>query len=115
MVCNVINSYHSQIELEQATDFNHCTDAITITDCYGDIVTCNHALESMTGYTVDEIVGKNCSIFSNRHTPREIYHNLWSTIAKGEQWRGNLVNRRKDDSVYIADITITPIINGCLL
>lgn len=73
-----------------------------ITDLEGTIEYVNTHFCELTGYTTDEVLGKNPRMFKTEFTPVEFYDYLWAAIRAGEQWVGELVNRRKDGSiVYI--------------
>lgn len=85
--------------------------AICITDLKADIVYANDAFSRITGYAPDEVVGRNSSLLSNRTTPRRIYEEMWQKLAAGQAWSGRLLNRRRDGSLYLADLTITPVRN----
>jgi nitrogen fixation negative regulator NifL len=91
---------------------NQADIAISITDVQGNILYVNPAFSRLTGYPVDEAVGKNQSVLSNKTTPPEVYRSLWKKIACGEVWDGRLVNRRKDGSKYLADLNISPVVDG---
>ena len=81
------------------------------------IVAVNHAFTEITGYSSEEAVGQNQSLVSNHSMPREFYQDLWQTISQGEPWTGRLINRRKDGSKYLAELSISPVVNasGCPL
>ncbi len=83
--------------------------AISITDTRANILYVNPAFCRVTGYDTSEVVGHNESILSNKTTPPEVYKSLWQKLARGESWSGTLVNKRKDGSKYLADLTITPV------
>jgi len=85
-------------------------NAIVITDRNGTVVWANPAFTAMTGYTLAEAVGKNLRelVKSGEHE-RAFYQQMWETILAGGVWRGELVNRRKDGSVYPEEMTITPV------
>lgn len=85
--------------------------AISITDTRARIVYANPCFEQVTGYQTDELLGRNQSILSYKVTPRLVYESLWARLNAGESWNGLLVNRRKNGSRYLADITITPVLN----
>lgn len=85
--------------------------AISITDAKARIVYANPCFERMTGYSCEELLGKNQSILSYKVTPRLVYDSLWSQLERQSPWNGLLVNRRKDGSRYLADLTITPVLN----
>jgi len=84
--------------------------AISITDARANILYANSAFSRITGYTQDEIVGHNESILSYRVTPKLVYETLWAQIQRQRPWNGLLVNKRRDGSRYLADVTITPVV-----
>ena len=84
--------------------------AISITDSSANIIYANAAFERTTGYSRDEIKGHNESILSYRVTPKLVYETLWAQIKRQRPWNGLLVNKRKDGSRYLADVTITPVV-----
>ena len=85
--------------------------AISITDAKARIVYANPCFEKMTGYGRQELLGKNQSILSYKVTPRLVYDSLWGQLERQRPWNGLLVNRRKDGNRYLADLTITPVLN----
>lgn len=86
--------------------------AISITDVQGAILYVNSAFTRVTGYSAAEAIGRNESILSNKTTPPEVYKSLWRNISHGEAWSGRLVNRRKDGSRYLAELTISPVVDA---
>lgn len=87
----------------------HAPIAISITDLKANILYANRAFSSITGYSREEVVGKNESMLSNGTTPRLVYQALWSRLAQKKPWSGVLVNRRKDGSLYLAELTVAPV------
>jgi PAS domain S-box-containing protein len=88
----------------------HAADnAIVITDATGVVRWANAAFSRLTGYSADEIVGAAISVLKSDVQPPEFFAQMWSTIASGETWHGELVNRRKDGSLFCEDMTITPV------
>ncbi len=85
--------------------------AISITDAKANILYANAAFSRTTGYGEDEIVGHNESILSYRVTPRLVYETLWAQLQRQRPWNGLLVNKRRDGNRYLADVTITPVVN----
>ncbi len=83
--------------------------AISITDADANILYVNPAFTRVTGFPLEEAVGANQSLLSNRSTPDDIYKAMWEQITTGAPWSGHLVNRRKDGSKYLADLLITPV------
>ena len=84
-------------------------NAVVITDRDGLIVWVNRAFTYLTGFTADEAVGRTPTILKSGEQEPGVYRDLWATIRAGHVWRGRLVNRRKDGSVYTEDETITPV------
>ncbi|TAJ80507.1 MAG: nitrogen fixation negative regulator NifL [Gallionellaceae bacterium] len=84
--------------------------AISITDARANILYANAAFQRITGYAHGEIVGHNESVLSYRVTPKLVYETLWAQIQRQRPWNGLLVNKRKDGSRYLADVTITPVV-----
>ncbi|WP_331775928.1 sensor domain-containing diguanylate cyclase [Sulfurospirillum sp. 1612] len=73
----------------------------------------NPAFEKLTGYKAEDVMGKNPSDFINsgKQTP-EFYEHMWQTILSKKPWRGELINKRKDGTLYYEELTITPILNA---
>lgn len=86
--------------------------AISITDKKADILYINKEFTNITGYSANDIIGKNESTLSARATPREVYRFLWQTISHKEVWRGQLINRHKNGQRYLADLTIAPMLDA---
>lgn len=86
--------------------------AISITDERARILYANDAFEELTGYSSDEIVGKNESVLSSQSTPAQVYQDLWQTIQKKQVWKGRLINHTKLKQEYVAELTISPVLNA---
>ncbi|WP_020493783.1 nitrogen fixation negative regulator NifL [Teredinibacter turnerae] len=89
----------------------HAPVAISITDLQANILYANRAFSKVTGYSSDEVIGKNESILSNHTTPRLAYQALWGRLLQKKTWSGLLVNRRKDESLYLAELSVAPVLN----
>lgn len=85
---------------------------IFITDRLGIIEYANRKITETTGYTFEEVIGKNPSIFTSGTTDNENYQDLWQTISSGQVWRGVLKNRKKTGEIYWARESIAPLINS---
>jgi len=93
----------------QAHTLEAAANGIVITDRNGRIVWANPAFLELTGYQFSEVRGKNPKLFkSGKHT-ESFYKQLWETVIAGQVWRGEIINKRKDGSLYIEDMTITPV------
>ncbi len=84
-------------------------DAISISDTRGRILYVNPAFTTMTGYTREEAIGQSTSILKSGRQSPELYKELWDTISSGRVWQGELINRRKDGSLYTEEMRITPV------
>ncbi len=83
-------------------------DAVFITDRAGTIEYVNPALETITGFSREEVLDANPRILKSGVQEEEYYRDLWSTILAGRPFKGTTVNRRKDGELYWAEQTITP-------
>lgn len=95
--------------LLQTTALEAAANAVVITDVKGNIIWVNKAFSQMTGYTSDEIIGKHTRILKSGRQDTSFYHDLWHTILSGNVWRGQLINRRKDGTMYTEQMIITPV------
>jgi len=93
--------------LSQALEYSG--EAAIIASTSGIIAFVNDAFTQMTGYSVEETIGNNPSMLSSGNQNKEFYKNLWTTIKSGGIWRGELVNKKKDGSLYPALMTIAAI------
>ncbi|MFH0780825.1 MAG: PAS domain S-box protein [Pseudomonadota bacterium] len=84
-------------------------DAIVMTDAQGLIQYVNPAFERTSGYTSEEVFGRNPRILRSGRQEDSFYRNLWNTIAGGTTWAGLMVNKRKDGNLYSEETTISPI------
>jgi PAS domain S-box-containing protein len=85
------------------------TDSILITDPQGTIIYVNPAFERISGYSRAEAIGENPRILKSGHQDAAFYRRMWETLARGEVWKGRMVNRRKDGTLYQEDATIGPV------
>ncbi len=84
-------------------------EGIMITDEHANIVSVNPAFTRLTGYTPEEVIGRNPSLLSSgRHEP-EFYANMWKQLRAEGHWQGEVWNRRKDGAFYPELLTITAI------
>ena len=84
--------------------------AVMITNRAGIIVWVNSAFTTMTGFPAEEAIGRNPSaLLKSGEQGPSFYRDLWATILKGRTWRGEMINRRKDGSLYAEAQTITPV------
>lgn len=85
--------------------------AISLTDPDARILYANPAFCRQTGYSLEDLLNQNHRILASQQTPRTIYQELWQTVLQRHPWHGQLINRRRDGSLYLAEIDITPVVN----
>ena len=83
--------------------------SIVITDTAGNIEYVNPKFTQVTGYTFEEVVGKNPRLLKSGEMPPEEYENLWKTITSGGEWRGEFHNKKKNGELYWESASISPI------
>ena len=83
--------------------------SFVMTDIDGKIQYVNPAFTAMTGYTSEEAVGQNPRILKSGRHPAAFYKELWSTILSGRVWQGEVINCRKDGTVYHEEMRIAPV------
>lgn len=111
---------HEIVQRKQAEESNMlqscaltaAANAIIITDCKGCISWVNPAFTRLTGYSAQEAIGRNTNLLNSGKQDRQVYNELWQTIAAGNVWQGELINQRKDGTHYTEEMTITPVSNN---
>ncbi len=84
---------------------------VIITGCDGSIQYVNPKFEQLTGYNSSEVIGENPRILKSGIQKNELYQELWSTILGGNEWKGELVNKKKNGELYWSQVSISPIID----
>lgn len=85
---------------------------IVITDILGNMEYVNPKFSSVTGYSLDELYGKNPRIFKSGLTSKEEYENLWKTIKTGNVWKGEFLNKKKNGELFWESNSISCIKNS---
>lgn len=85
--------------------------SVIITDLDGAIEYVNPKFEEVTGYQLDEVRGCNPRVLKSGHTAQGEYRILWDTIRRGDIWRGEFLNRRKNGELFWEYASISPIRN----
>ena len=85
---------------------------VMITDTNGSIEYVNPKFTELTGYSVEEALGKNPRIVKSGQTPVEVYQGMWEAITGGREWRGEILNRKKNGELYWEAASISPIFNS---
>lgn len=83
--------------------------SVIITDPRGSITYVNPRFSEVTGYEINEVLGRNPRILNSGELPSEFYNNLWSTITAGGIWQGEFHNKKKNGELYWEAASISPI------
>ncbi|WP_321491991.1 PAS domain S-box protein [uncultured Desulfobacter sp.] len=84
-------------------------NAVVITDRNSIIDYVNHRFTEITGYSRDDVIGKNPRILKSGETSKETYAQLWGTLKQGRPWSGEFINMRKNGEKYFESTVITPL------
>jgi len=106
----LIRLRHQTNQLKLAASvFDSASDGITITDTRGNILQVNPAFVAVTGYTREEILGKNPRMLQSGRQSPAFYEKMWHSINHTGQWQGEIWNRRKNGMEYPEWLTITAV------
>jgi PAS domain S-box-containing protein len=103
-----IQVHADRLRLEH-TALEAAANAVVITDREGRITWVNPAFTRVTGYSMGDVTSQTPRLLKSGRHDSPFYRDLWGTILAGRVWHGEIVNRRKDGSVYTAEQTITPV------
>ncbi|MDP2805404.1 MAG: PAS domain S-box protein [Gallionellaceae bacterium] len=90
-----------------ATVFDASAEAIIITDLNANIISVNATFTAITGYSAEDVLGKNPRILASGKQSTEFYEKMWNAILQHGIWQGELVNRNKNGNQYEAHSSIT--------
>jgi len=86
--------------------------SVMITDKIGNIEYINPKFAEVSGYTREEVKGRNPRILKSGYQPREFYVELWNSILAGNEWRGIFYNQRKNGEIYCESAVISSILDS---
>ncbi len=108
-------SQRKQTEIQlriQTKALETAANGVIVTDRDGKILWANQAFARMSGYSVEELIGKSPNLFNSGMHDSDFYKHMWETILSGNVWHGEVINRRKNGELYIDEETITPVFNS---
>lgn len=112
LIVKVIDIFLNIKHIEDLTIFNSLVDKniiTSITDKKGIITSVSEAFCEISGYTKEELIGKNHNIVRHPDTPKIIFEEMWKTLKSGNIWKGEIKNQKKDGSFYWVKAVIEPI------
>jgi diguanylate cyclase (GGDEF)-like protein/PAS domain S-box-containing protein len=92
-----------------ASVFEHSGEAILISDSTNHILAVNPAFSRMTGYSIEEVQGRNPRLLASGRTQPKTYQNLWTALKQEGYWQGEIWDRRKDGSIYPKWVAISAV------
>jgi PAS domain S-box-containing protein len=107
-------SEEKQKEIELTRFFNiaeNSVNPIQITDLNGRMIYVNRAFENASGYSKEELLGKNPRIFGSGKLTSSFWDKMWATISSGKVWVGEVENRKKNGEPFYTQLLISPIID----
>ena len=103
---------HNQQKLHRASVvFENTSEGILITNAEHKIVSVNRAFTEITGYSEDEVMGRNPSLLQSGRHDETFYDAMWQSIKSTGQWSGEIWNRRKDGEIYPQLLNINTFVN----
>jgi PAS domain S-box-containing protein len=101
-----------ELHARLATAVEQAAEAIVITDPAGAILYVNPAFEKITGYRADEALGQNPRILRSGKHDQSFYREMWATLNSDGVWTGQLINKRKDGTLYHEEMTISSVLDA---
>ena len=105
-------SARERISRLATTVFNTMDEAVMVADADNKIITVNPAFIAITGYSADEVTGKNPHILASGKHPPEFFREMWGTLAATGSWQGEIWNRRKSGELYVEWLSIKQVRDG---
>ena len=98
--------------LRYSNVIQHTVNPIQITDASGKMIYVNPAFEKASGFSKEELIGRNPRILNSGRHPKEFWKSVWARIMERKVWVGEVENRRKDGSPFHTELVISPIVDG---
>lgn len=102
-------TYLREIEFEAQISslvFKSAAEGMMITDIDGEILVVNPALCRITGYSAEEVIGRNPKLFSSGIQDADFYSSMWMSLLNSGSWQGQIYNRKKNGEIYLEWLTI---------
>ncbi|MCG3203627.1 MAG: hypothetical protein KCHDKBKB_00298 [Elusimicrobia bacterium] len=107
----VENSNSKLLSLTASQVIDHMREGVLVTDLHHRIIAVNDLFSKVTGYSEQEVLGKNPSLLKSGEHKAPFYAKMWSSIEKNGFWQGEIINKRKNGELYTEWITISAIKN----
>jgi len=104
---------HAEAERELLISaIEQAAETIMVTDTDATIKYVNPAFEKTSGYTRESVLGQNPRLLQSGEQDDAFYRDMWATLLKGETWKGRLVNKNQDGTIYTEEATISPVLDA---
>ncbi|RRC98899.1 EAL domain-containing protein [Amphritea balenae] len=97
---------------QSARVFEHAHEGIMITDKDNRIIDVNRAFTELTGFTLEEVKGRQPNMLNSGYQSEHFYNDLWQDLESQGYWKGEIWNRRKDGELFAEQLTITALTNA---
>ncbi len=113
IVRDITERKKTEIQLKKLSEAVEQSPAsVIITNEKGLIEYVNSKYTEITGYTQEEVLGKKSNVLRSGFHPDNFYNQLWDTISSGQEWRGEFLNKKKNNELYWDSSSISPIFNS---
>ncbi len=102
-----IQAQEQQARMSMAIE--QANESVMITDTAAQILYVNPAFERITGYSRDEVIGKNTRLLKSGQHDESFYRQLWENLSGGESWAGHFINKRKNGELFYEQAVISPV------
>jgi PAS domain S-box-containing protein len=110
VVRDISQEKQKEIDLLRFSNVAHYTlNPLEITDVDGRIIYVNPAFERASGYSKEEMIGKNPNVFGSGKHPKSFWENMWKTIKSGNVWVGEVENKHRNGESYLTYLLISPV------
>jgi two-component system, sensor histidine kinase and response regulator len=113
LLLDITERKRAELKLRKlASAVEQSAESVMITNLDAEIEYVNSAFQRNSGYNLAEVIKQNPRILQSGKTPKETYDELWDSLTKGQCWKGEFINKRKDGSEYIELAKISPILDA---
>ncbi len=111
-ISDITERKHAENEIRKLSrSIEQSPTIVIITDLQGTFEYVNPKFYEVTGYSSNEVIGKNPKILKSGNTPKKVYKSLWKTITAGKEWYGEFHNQKKNGELYWESANIFPLKN----
>lgn len=113
IVRDISDKKKQELDLLRFTNLAHFSvNPIEITDPKGEIIYVNPAFERASGYTKEELRGKNPNVFGSQKQPKLFWEKMWNTISSGKVWVGEFENKKRTGDPFYTQLLVSPIVGA---